>query len=577
MSARNLLMAGILLMSVASFSATAQEKLLIVAPDDFIDELEPLQRFKAATARRCTLVSLTNVDNMNFPGDQAEQVKRCIAFYKQTDGIEHVLLVGDVDRFPVRWRWWGLPDQEYWGVSELYYADLYENGTTTFDDWDFNNNGLYGEIEFSPDGTINNDRIDFLPDVSVGRIPASTEAEVVVYVDKLIAYELKTRPSDPWFKKAGLYTGSWLTNANATKDGVATVLADKGFSTIKRYWDWQSNQAPPGVPGAIINDLNAGVGFANYLGHGNTSSWACLGLGTSQLGSLTNTGRLPVVFAGACDTAMFARMARFHPYKDVNGQGHRGTGMGETLAPGPYPHNGLPRPACLQDGQLVLGGTIHVFDRSCVAETFLLGNPTGSTGAIAYIGERTGGQGTIVDLDREFFAAYENGHQILGDMWVYMLQQYHAQHNLGDSHTWWREPSQWRVGHTLDEPQKLVLFGDPSVVVGGAFANTVSGSAADWIFPFFLSYSRRRVTGNVTVAAGAALTADQGASILFESGRKITALDPRPAFGFHANGKPNAPVYLLAAGPQPSSSNVVRGIRIKGQMRLRNAGAVKLY
>ena len=75
--------------------------------------------------------------------------------------------------------------------------------------WDYTDNELYGEIKFSPDGFINHDQIDFLPDIAVGRIPASTEAEVIAYVNKVITYELNTTPSDTWFNKIALYTGSW--------------------------------------------------------------------------------------------------------------------------------------------------------------------------------------------------------------------------------------------------------------------------------------------------------------------------------------------------------------------------------
>ena len=79
----------------------------------------------------------------------------------------------------------------------MYYADLFKTGTSTFDDWDENGNGLYGEIEFQPDGTINNDNIDFIPDVAVGRIPASDENEVGAYVEKIIRYETRTKNTEP--------------------------------------------------------------------------------------------------------------------------------------------------------------------------------------------------------------------------------------------------------------------------------------------------------------------------------------------------------------------------------------------
>jgi hypothetical protein len=230
-------------------------------------------------------------------------------------------------------------------------------------------------------------------------------------------------------------------------------------------------QAPPGVPAAIINDLNAGVGFVNYAGHGNSNSWACVGLSSGNLASLNNSDRLPVAFAAACDTGGLAHLAPFGPYVDVAGQVHCGTSNGETLPPGPYPHVTLPRPGPLQSGAITCPGAFCIncqLDPPCLAETFLFGNPIGSTGAIAYLGARSGSRPQqSIDLDRHFFRAYEKGYFVLGDIWKDMMAEYYKQHGLANSHTWFRAPSDWEIGHTFDEPQKYILFGDPSLVVGG--------------------------------------------------------------------------------------------------------------
>lgn len=563
-------------------------QLLILAPNEFIEELELLEHFKNYSGRPTTLLSLAQVYN-SFPGyaDEAEKVKRCIAYYQKNNHIQYVLLVGDVDQFPVRWRWWGLPGQEGWGVSDLYYADLYEHGTTTFDDWDSNNNGLYGESEFSPDGTINNDHIDFLPDVSVGRIPASTEQEVTVYVRKVIMYELKTVPWASWFKTAGLYTGTWPASYNnVAKDTVAKHLSNQGFSTFyKRYTDWTQTpaQPPPNVPNAIITDFNSGVGFANYIGHGNTGGWYCVGFGTTQLASLTNSLKLPIVLAGSCDTGGFAWLARAGPYKDTKGQGHRGTIYGETLDPGAYPHVNLPKPACVQDGQVVYGGVTYQFDPECFAESFVFGNPIGSTGAVAYLAERSGGQRFVVDLDKFFFKAYDaGGHRVLGDMWKYMIEKYYDWHKLAGANSWPCQPSDWEKGHVFDEPQKLILFGDPSLMVGGAFTLTTSGTVYDymsgpwWSAPWYSGF-RYRITGDITVPAGKTLTAQPLTSVLFENGKKLTAMGAGTNEGFVINATQVMPVCLMAAAANPQSQQVVYGIKLKGQLRVRNGGEIKLY
>jgi len=593
MKSKNILGVPILLaLLLIAVPAISQDKLLIIAPDDFIDKLEPLKRFKDCSGRPTTLLSLSQVYN-NFPGyrDEAETVKRCIEHYERYHNIEHVLLVGDVDKFPVRWRWWGKPQQEYWGVSDLYYADLYKDGTTTFDDWDNNDNGLFGEIEFAPDGTINNDNVDFHPDVSVGRIPASTPAEVAAYVNKVITYELKTRPYDAWFKRAGLYTGCGNSWDNWNKDQVGTSLTNRGFMLLPtseddriRYGRWCTPPPDPccnpplNMPQTIISDLNSGVGFANYIGHGNAWGWANLGFGSTQLSLLNNSGMLPVAFAAACDTAMFARMARFAPYKDEDGQGHWGTDNGETLDPGPYPHKNLPKPDCLQDGEVVHNGTTYKFDCECFAETFVFGNPVGSSGAIAYLGERTGGRQWARMLDRYFFEAYDSGgHDVLGDMWKYMIEEYYDYYDLENANTWPHQPSDWDWGHRFDEPQKLILFGDPSLVVGGAFKTNLNGNVYDGNGGPLSSYSRYRITGDVTVPAGQTLTAYSAASILFEDGKKITAIDPNPSNGFMVNGTSDKPVCFLSLAADPQSQYVVHGMKVSGQFRLRNGGEIKLY
>ncbi|MCJ7578350.1 MAG: C25 family cysteine peptidase [candidate division Zixibacteria bacterium] len=582
MFSKNTLIATFLLALLFAVSAFSQENLLIISPDEFLDELQPLKQFKDASGRPTTLLSLSQVYAGFTGADEAEKVKKCIASYQQTAGIDYVMLVGDVDKFPVRWRWWGLQQQEYWGVSDLYYADLYKHGTTTFDDWDNNNNGLYAEIEFTPHGTINNDTIDFLPDVSVGRIPASFGAEVTAYVNKVINYELKTQPSDTWFKTAALYTGCWDKDCNSQKDEIGSFLTNQGFlSLTKRYCDFDTtpNQPPPCAPHCIITDLNSGVGFVNYCGHGDADGWSCLNFHSTHICSLNNSSKLPVGFGAACLTGMFARMARFHPYRDVNGQKHCGTDNGEVLNPGSYPHSSLPKPACLQVGDTTCSGSYYKFDRECFAENFIFDFPPGSEGAIAYLGARTESRPWIEKLDKYFFQAYDAGGQrILGDMWKYMMEQYYNLYDIGNSHTWSYDSTHWDEGHKLDEPQKLILFGDPSLVVGGAFTNVRSGNVWDLSGGPWYSYFRYRIVGDVTVPAGQVLTAYPGASLLFVDGKKITALDSNPSNGFVINGTSGAPVYFLSVvPPNPGAQYVVHGIKVKGQVKLRNGGQIKLY
>jgi hypothetical protein len=129
--------------------------------------------------------------------------------------VKYVMLVGDVDKLPVRWVTSLVrndPSQvDYYFPSDLYYADLYDR-TGAFSTWNFDGDAYFGEHMVSRDWasnphSVNVDRMDFHPDVAVGRVPASTIHEVDAYVAKVIRYEHLTSGSS-WFDNVLLLAGS---------------------------------------------------------------------------------------------------------------------------------------------------------------------------------------------------------------------------------------------------------------------------------------------------------------------------------------------------------------------------------
>jgi hypothetical protein len=732
----------------------SQGNLLIIAPDEFVDELKPLKRFKDCSLRPATLLSLSQV-YLNFSGvDKAEQIKKCIAHYEKTKSIESVMLVGDVDKFPVRWRWWGrwMPQDPYfkgkwsvvngayqqsikdtsiqyyswidvgsyteyilevdckpihsdsvqwetrilyadadlsdcryrvdlldqqlrlirctgsdtknynftfnqiyhikikvssdsvkawvngvlqfntpigsccfdgggkvgvgtkmckasfdnvkvthnatvlldenfndgiangftdaatmdernWMVSDLYYADLYKSNGT-FDDWDSNDNGLYGEIEFkidtyNPNAVINNDNINYFPDIAVGRIPASTEDEVESYVNKVLTYEMLTTRTASWFKTAVLYEGE--TGGSNRNDNIETYLTQKGFSVSNRYWTNDlKNMTNDQRKNLIVNDINQGAGFINYLGHGNRGSWGCVNFSHTEVKEdLTNTTQLPIVVAGACHTSMFALHPPWNNYIDINDVAHKGTVDACECFPGPPEYSSYASPKTIQVD----------YDVGCIGEDFLFnaGDPNGSAGAIAYLGERSAGRPWGSELTEYFLKAYSEGSTI-GDMWKKMIEDYYWARQIDKCITWNYTPAKWDTAHLFDEPQKFVLFGDPSVCVGGAFNQFLSGHVSNTILghPLY-GYIRYRVTGNITVPVGQTLTADLSLSILFENGKKITAMDTHSSKGFIMSPQSGMTIYLLSIPPDPKSSVAVCGAEISGQFKMRNGGTIKFY
>ena len=125
---------------------------------------------------------------------------------------------------------------------------------------------------------------------------------------------------------------------------------------------------------------------------------------------------------------------------------------------------------------------------------------------------------------------------------------------------------------------KVNMFGDPSIIVGGAFTNNMSGIQYNiYGVSAMKGYSRNRITSDVTIPVGNTLFADSSLSILFESGRKISALDSNPDRGFIVKGFGLMPVSLIAYSNSEQAKYQIHGIRVIHSLKLRNGGEIKMY
>ena len=98
-------------------------------------------------------------------------------------------------------------------------------------------------------------------------------AEVTTYVNKVINYEFNAYKAN-WAKRALLVaTHDWVHDACNTKEQVAASLS--GYSFTKLYEAGNPCLVTSTPNAANVNAaFNNGVGFANYIGHGNNLAWA---------------------------------------------------------------------------------------------------------------------------------------------------------------------------------------------------------------------------------------------------------------------------------------------------------------
>lgn len=139
---------------------------------------------------------------------------------------------------------------------------------------------------------------DGYPDLALGRIPASTPAQVERIVTKIQHYEQQV--SDEWQREIVFVAdGAEPRFRESSEQLDADVPAS--FSTVSFY---PTDATPP--TDEVTAMLNQGALLVNYVGHGSVDRWGKAGLLTSDVASqLSNGDQLPIYINMTCLTGLF--------------------------------------------------------------------------------------------------------------------------------------------------------------------------------------------------------------------------------------------------------------------------------
>ena len=296
---------------------------MIITPEKFTDALQPLVNHKNNLGINTSIITIKEIYNQ-YPGrDDAEKIKYCIKEMIETKNISYVLLVGSVDILPIRTssvQWYG-PDNETLVVediiTDLYYADIYdENGS--FCSWDSNENDIFGEAIYytvdSGDPGEMIDAVDLYPDIGIGRLPCTNTRELKICIDKIINYETQTYNSQ-WFNNMLLMGGDQFLSSSGWDDdkiNEGEIVIDQiaqirpEFTHIKLKTSKHTFH-----PFRVNYEINKGVGFVGYSGHGFPNGFGLhphekerlIKYYSPYLLGIHNSNKLPVVYFHACLTA----------------------------------------------------------------------------------------------------------------------------------------------------------------------------------------------------------------------------------------------------------------------------------
>lgn len=231
----------------------APEKYLVIAQDDLASAIEPLVDWRKGQNLQTELVKLSAV------GNTPEKIKDYVS-QKYSQGLAYLLLVGDPNTLPL-YKWDGAYPSDYW------YSCLAGN--------------------------------DLYADICVGRICATSAAEVETSVQKIKAYESNQSRGSDWASKVLLVAHK--EGAPGEYEGCLEVLRKVNYTYKVAFTTRYGSQASS-TNAVVQNDIAAGYAIVTYRGHGsetNWSGWNGTNFTTSNMRSLSNTV-YPVFFSIAC-------------------------------------------------------------------------------------------------------------------------------------------------------------------------------------------------------------------------------------------------------------------------------------
>jgi hypothetical protein len=167
------------------------------------------------------------------------------------------------------------------------------------------------------------DNFSATPSCAIGRITCETPREAASVVRKIREYEDPSLADFSSWRNRALFVADddmqgekddpiiSMTPHHVSSDVASDALNAKWGSLDLRKvflyeYEWDSSRRKPGATRAIINQINNGVGFVNYFGHGAYYLWADEeALNISDLGKLYNRGQYPVVSSFSCSVGKF--------------------------------------------------------------------------------------------------------------------------------------------------------------------------------------------------------------------------------------------------------------------------------
>ena len=148
---------------------------------------------------------------------------------------------------------------------------------------------------------------DVYADICVGRFSASSPSDVTIQVEKVINYEQNPEAGATWYSHALAVASN--QGASNGDDGEIDyehndIIYENKLEPFT-YDEFTTVYDPGANSTAVKNAVEEGVSVINYTGHGSPTSWGTSGFSNSNVATLVNAEKLPVVISVACNNGDF--------------------------------------------------------------------------------------------------------------------------------------------------------------------------------------------------------------------------------------------------------------------------------
>lgn len=153
---------------------------------------------------------------------------------------------------------------------------------------------------------------DIIPEVYFGRFSATSVAELQPQIDKTLEYEQYLFPTENWLDTVVMIGGVDGTFGPTHANGQITYGTTYYFNAAHGLYSYTHLYPNSGNEDAQIkSQIGKGVSFANYTAHGYEEGWADPSFDASEIASMNNAHKYPLMIGNACLTNSFQVAACF--------------------------------------------------------------------------------------------------------------------------------------------------------------------------------------------------------------------------------------------------------------------------